>query len=324
MRNISASTQIDVTKGLLVVAMVLAHTIQRFELHSFDSVSYSINLLCFSGFMYCFGYAAWIAYLSKDATPWRKVLITSAKCYVAFIIAGSISSMMLNNNGVDVIYRIALMQTLPPYAEFFLTFSMVILISSLLKPVLTKATQSNALTILSCLLCLLTTFITPWDTNIFIGQLIGGTNYYYFPLIQYLPLFILGVYSARNDGKFNILALLMSLPAFYYLITTPNEIGRFPPSYEWIASSVVAVYMCHKISWLICGFFRDVVIHYISSVGRNTIIYLILSNAVLFALEKSGYKGADYATVIVTYAAIMAMIYFVISTSKNNIRTLQK
>ena len=63
---------IDLLKAILVLNMILAHTFQLIlgmsiePINSTNRIMIYINLTTFSGFLFCFGYSSYIAYLSKD------------------------------------------------------------------------------------------------------------------------------------------------------------------------------------------------------------------------------------------------------------------
>lgn len=192
MREVPIYEQVDVTKGLLAIAMVFAHCIQLLGMNGLGAVSSLINLTCFSGFLFCFGFASWSAYLSKEKMPWKRVISTSMKCYIAFIIAASLSLIIRNGEGLDVIYKVIKLQTLALYSEFFLTFSFSLLFSAFFKNAITKVTSNQISLLIFIMICLLVTLLPTLSPPVIIGQFIGGSNYCYFPLIQYTPLFVLG------------------------------------------------------------------------------------------------------------------------------------
>jgi hypothetical protein len=91
------SVHIDLTKGLLTVGMVFAHVIQLLattQIKALKEFSLLTNLVLFSGFLFCFGFAAWAAYLQWPKLPWAS---TSLKCYLAFIVSGVAYRILVNS-----------------------------------------------------------------------------------------------------------------------------------------------------------------------------------------------------------------------------------
>lgn len=59
---------IDFMKTLLVIGMIIGHCIQLIGKTSIKTTNISnlINLITFSGFIFCFGYSVSISYLNKN------------------------------------------------------------------------------------------------------------------------------------------------------------------------------------------------------------------------------------------------------------------
>ncbi|MFV9646290.1 MAG: heparan-alpha-glucosaminide N-acetyltransferase domain-containing protein, partial [Desulfobacterales bacterium] len=83
-------TYLDTTKGMFVLAMVMAHIIQFFGAADplMKLFSDGTNLAAFSGFMFCFGYGCYLAYFRKEKTPRSRMFKNSFKILIAFYISG--------------------------------------------------------------------------------------------------------------------------------------------------------------------------------------------------------------------------------------------
>src|SRR5437870_645721 len=94
----------DIFKGLLVFGMLYAHVVQLSGRYTdapaagalYFTVTF-IDNVTFAGFLFCFGYAAWLAYFSRGfARSWRRMLVTAVKILVAFYLSGFASRMILD------------------------------------------------------------------------------------------------------------------------------------------------------------------------------------------------------------------------------------
>jgi len=128
------SSLIDIKKGILVLGMLLAHCIQFFYSGSnllLKCISEYANLVTFSGFFFCFGYVSWLAYFKKENLPVEKMLKTAFKCYVAFVLSGVVFKLFVEREGFSyvLVESIILLQDIPGYSEFLISFSVITLLS---------------------------------------------------------------------------------------------------------------------------------------------------------------------------------------------------
>ena len=86
---------IDLLKAILTLNMILTHTFQLIlgtdirPININNRIIIYINLTTFSGFLFCFGYSSYIAYICKDKKEVRLKLIRNIiKLLFAFYISG--------------------------------------------------------------------------------------------------------------------------------------------------------------------------------------------------------------------------------------------
>ena len=314
------NTEINYTKGILVISMVYAHVFQfQFLGRSYvlKAISIFTNLVSFSGFLFCFGFAFWLAYLSKPKIPWKAIIKTSLKCYFSFFLSGVAYRLMVSGNDLSfsLLSRIAALRDIPGFSEFLISFSVVTIVSCLLAPVIEVATRNRKnLAVATALL--LTSTLLPKSTvyDPLIGLFIGGSGFKFFPLVQYMPLFLFGIYTARSQRRFNIFALaaaVIAVSAFAGLNIVRIPIHRFPPSAIWIVCSAGLVYIYYGLGKVIAKFFPFRIKIYINSVGQNVLFYLLLSNIFLFANKALGYgRNLTIKQNIASYLAIMMILFF--------------
>jgi hypothetical protein len=293
-KNVTRSSALDIFKGLLVFGMILAHIIQILGNRNdylLSAISKYINLISFSGFLFAFGYANYFAYFSKDfqVVKWR-MFKTGLKILLAFYISGIASRILFEKKAIHLldIIKIILLADIPGYSEFLASFAIITLLALVLFRLI-KTVLSNK--IYFCLLnifLLFTTFI-PYEriTINQIGLLIGTNNFACFPVIQYSPLYLIGIYFARYQVKLNRIVLLISstftLSFISYLLYTHSLPNRFPPSLFWIVGSALFLYIYFLASDLLATKLNK--IELLEKLGRNVLFYLLVSNIFIFAIH---------------------------------------
>ena len=315
-RNVS----IDVTKGLLTVGMVFAHVVQLLGTDSslLKRLVLLLNLVSFSGFFFCFGFAAWGAYLSKPKIPWANVLRTAFKCYFAFLLSGIAYAVLIGGRtfNVNEVSQITLLREIPGYSEFLLSFWLMIPLGCLAAPLIRRATDSPRSLLAVIALCLAVTLLPSRSTHDpLVGLLIGGSGTPYFPVISYLPLFLIGVFLSRSEDKFKSSWVFIGIGGtllFLILTALRVPISRFPPSPLWILGSIALVFVYYGAGRAIARFPQNPVTHYLNLVGNNVLFYLLLSNLALFVLKpRYGLTSPDLKQTLTIYGILMVSLYFI-------------
>lgn len=288
------SIHIDIMKGLLTIGMILAHVWQLLgngQQWVLNQFSLLINLVSFSGFLFCFGFAVWYAYFSKPNVPYKSMFKVIMKCYAAFVISGIGFRVLFESApfSIQILKDIVLLRDIPGYSEFLLSFSLVLSICVLLKRVILLIVSNNTLLLLIIMLCLSFAFLPPnQQYDPILGLLVGGVGFAYFPVAQYFPFFILGIVFAKRHYLFNrllfILAtvnMILSVSLFQYY----GEVRRFPPELLWILGSWSCVYVYFLLAkWLELKLPQPLII-YLTYLGRHVLFYLVFSNLVLFTVH---------------------------------------
>lgn len=85
-----------------------------------------------------------------------------------------------------------------------------------------------------------------------IGLLIGSTQFQSFPILQYMPYFLIGIYFAKFninfDNKILIGSLIGTLVFFCYYCIFKSIPERFPPSFPWTVSGMFFLYTYYLFS----------------------------------------------------------------------------
>jgi hypothetical protein len=293
-KNVTRSSALDIFKGLLVFGMILAHIIQILGNRNdylLSAISKYINLISFSGFLFAFGYANYFAYFSKDfqVVKWR-MFKTGLKILLAFYISGIASRIIFEKKAIHLldIIKIILLADIPAYSEFLASFAIITLLALVLFRLIKTVLSNKIYFWLLNIFLLFTTFI-PYEriTINQIGLLIGTNNFACFPVIQYSPLYLIGIYFARYQVKLNRIVLLISstftLSFISYLLYTHSLPNRFPPSLFWIVGSALFLYIYFLASNLLATKLNK--IELLEKLGRNVLFYLLVSNIFIFAIH---------------------------------------
>lgn len=280
---------IDLMKCILVIGMIIAHVIQFFSETSpiANGFSIYINMVTFSGFLFCFGYVCNIAYLRKDKKDVKSSLIkNSIKMLLAFYVSGICFEIFVIRSDINLIsiLKIILLYHIPGYSEFLISFALLNIFTYVFFNQIKLILKSKYI-ILVIFITLGFTFI-PYDMIKInqLGLIIGTTQFASFPIIQYFSLYLLGMHFHQNNIGFKINYLLIailssSILVIYYIIFKELP-SRFPPSVVWILSPMVYLYLyylvCKKITQ------NHDTYNWINMIGENTLIFLLSSNIIIF------------------------------------------
>jgi len=316
------SSEIDLTKGILTIGMVFAHVIQFLgdgQSRLLYSESLITVLVSFSGFLFCFGFASWIAYLQSPKLPWSNIIKTIFKCYFAFLISGVAFRILSSSEkaSLDLVVKIAAIRDIPRYSEFLLSFAMITAVGAVFQKAINLSTSRWQYLLLSVMVCLAFTLLPrEYRYDPLIGQFIGGQGFDFYPIIQYLPLYLLGIFSARYPQRFGLrLYAITSIGGallFIGLIALNIPVTRFPPSAGLIICSAGLFYIYYGFAHIVHAKFPDPIKTYINAVGQNVLTYLLLSNLVLFTCDALGLKASLNAPqILVFFISLMIFIFFV-------------
>lgn len=292
-RDLSA----DILKTLVVIPMVIGHFIQLllFQFGIINTpllvIAYYINLVSFSCFYFAFGYSVSIAYLSKpNNIIWPKLIknfirlacgfYISSICFVLFIFERPTFSSII---------KILNLRLVAGYSEFLLAFIFTIPIIFFLKKLLLKVSNWKIL-LISIIICFsFSAFPYILVKENFIGLFIGTTNYACFPIVQYLPCFLTGIYLQHHKEiihrlrfDFTIIGYLIFILFVFFCIK--DHAKRFPPSFGWIICSYIPILFYFKISTFLESKIQRSNVY--SWIGRNVFNIVIISNIALFCAYK--------------------------------------
>ncbi len=301
---------LDVFKGLLVVLMTYGHVLQFFGdkvLFPLESTfELLINLHVFPGFVFAFGAASALAYYSKPfKTALPRMTRSALKMLGAFYLSGIAFRVLRENKpfASGTIGRILLLQDIPGWSEFLVSFTAIAVLGIILYWPLRRLKSRPALLLPIgtglVLLCFL-----PYEavTQPLPALLIGTTRYASFPALQYFPYFLAGLalvwLKGRQRWALPALAIAGSLAGFARLLYLGQLPSRFPPDFGWILLSAAGVAILYLLalglnSLHLKRFPRLHLIRPLISLGSHSLYYLLAGNLVLFTLA-----GRDIAPLL--------------------------
>jgi hypothetical protein len=289
-KSVGRLVYLDVFKTLLVYGMIGAHVIQLlgFGLKPWTArYGDFINLISFSGFMLAFGIGTGLQ--RKDGRKgsfgqrlWP-ILVMLAAVYVS-----SIAFVVLVDKkplGIGLLLDLVTMRVLFGWSEFLATFLVLHIVIALTRPMLIKISEPIVLVVLLSALCLAATLVVSNADVPLLAAVIGTTRFASFPLIPYLPWFLIGLYLGRRGSVPNLwlfLPAIIATGAFvaYMWMHKGALPERFPPSAAWVAGSALPLMIYLVVSQMIGG--RVSVPPVLLLPGRKVLRFLVLSNLMIF------------------------------------------
>jgi hypothetical protein len=318
-------TGLDVFKAILVIGMIYAHVLDiwRLSFMGSDFTSAVLNVVSFSGFLFCFGYAAQIAYFSEERLNYRRIFATIYRPLLAFYLVGLYIEVFLLQQlpALSDIVSVLLLSRLPLDSEFLPAFSLTLLASVVLLKPLRWILESRRRVLIACFLLLLTTFF-PYQIIRMpqLGLLVGTTQdvSLTFPVLQYFIFFLLGLYFGRNtllDIPLVVKIMgLVGIAAFCVLVLKMQAPERFPPSLGWILGGLAFV----MIEYVVARFLDKwaLVRRWLVPIGENTLIYLVISNMMLFGIRRIVLSQVNFVVSLLCTAFVVVGIYYLLSITR--------
>jgi len=297
---------IDVGRGLLVLMMVYGHVMQFFgDSQIFPLVGdliNVINLTVFPTFVFYFGATAVLAYLKKpylQALP--GMIRTALRAYAVFCLSGVGYRVLRERKtfAVGTVRRVMQLTDIPGWSEFLIAFALyglLLIVGYAVFDWLSRKPLACLLVSAACVCCCL--FVPYGSVPTRLALLIGGRDFSYFPVVQYMPYFLAGMVYAQGDRRAKrellIVSVIASLGgvAYWHFFGFP---GRFPPTWGWILLPAAPVGAVVLLSRAVCalagngiGRIADALCGVLGHFGSASLYYLLMSNLVLFALSGQG------------------------------------
>ena len=309
---------IDVWKGMLVCSMVWAHVIQlmgdRNHYRVQREISDFVDVSTFSSFFLSFGYVTYLSYFSRRVNLWRIGISFLNILFSYFLLSFTIQFLILHEIDTrTIIIETLSFRKMTIYTEFLPAFGLILMIGAMWAKPLGRMVQSpDRLLIFSSLFLLITLipddyFKSP-QLALFLGASASGARTY--PLAEYMPLFLIGLYFARHQIKSHrawFMIGVMGVASFYIYKFLWGLPERFPPSLAWVLFSIF---------FAVCGYqliriirFPAVLAEYVSVIGANTLFFLVVSTIFIVILQKH-YDDLNTLLTLLITIGIMISTYF--------------
>lgn len=323
---------IDFMKGLLALLMLLAHVISFFvdeDILMSNFIIFSAGNLAFPGFLFCFGYAFYVAYLSKEIKcVYKNILMTTFKILVAYYISGICFELFVAERATsfNTIINVLILNSIPGWSEFLIAFSLIS-IMSLVFYIPIKIILNKKVVFFVVLFILLATTYFPYSIIKInqIGLLVGTFQFSCFPILQYAPFYLLGMYFAKYkiNWKKTILyvSAIFSSPLIVVVAMGDKLPRRFPPTLIWILSPCLFLYLLYILSDYITTKMSGLIIDEILLIGKNTLLYILLSNIFIFSLSTLDIANISLLFgIILTSIIISAIRYILFIIRKDSVK----
>jgi hypothetical protein len=321
---------LDVFKTLLVYGMVGAHVILLLGsgLKPWAS-SYLdfINLISFSGFMLAFGIGTGLQ--RKDG---RKNLF-SARVLPALLMLGafyvsSLGYLVLVQERTltqKLLLEVASMRVLFSFSQFLASFFVLYVAVALARPLLLRLGESAVLVALVGALCLAATlFVSNADYPLW-AAIVSTRRFPNYPLIPYLPWFLIGIYLGRRGSVPNLWLFgpaIVATGAFVAFVMMQGGLPpRFPPSALWIAGAALPLMVYLFGAQLVSG--RAAIPEALLLPGRHVLRFVVVSNLAIFGAQHFfGRPLHDWPAIAAAVLGIVLAITLV-SFAANNVMAQQ-
>ena len=286
---------LDVFKGILVLFMIGTHIIKFFSvkgsphilLTEFGKIG---DLICFSGFIFAYGYSNSIAYFKKEKKDVAKSYFKNfLRLTCVFYVSGIAYRIICSCWPLSCIPKILLFCDFPAYSEYIASYALLtLLVYFFFNPI--KRILDKPLAVLITVLISLSFCAFPYQLVNFapLSLLVGSSQFGAFPVIQYFCLFILGAYAqkVRLDWNFKVFLACLGASAPFYIktIILKQEQAnlRFPvPTAVWITGSFALLYILFLASRHLLSN-KGILTTVLSRFGSDIPAALLTSNLALF------------------------------------------
>lgn len=285
---------LDYMKAILVAGMIFAHTFQLwfagrenlpgFVLETIDSLKIFFRATTFPSFLFCFGYVFYVAYLEKFTSSRMKLFKNGLNTLIAYYISAcGVFAILHHDLCRENIQSIVLLNPVIIYSEFLLAFAIIPFLCILFGNVILKIISSSTALCVVSLGLLSAALVMPYDhIGVHLGLLIGTSKMRVFPVLLYMPYFLLGAYVSKNKIIFSkrvlFITLALSVAGITFSIVNQSMPSRFPPSFFWLILPAGYTYLLYLFCCMLGKYNLG---SYVKRLGANTLFYLISSNLIL-------------------------------------------
>lgn len=257
----------DLTRGILILLMLVGHSV--YFIHTgFNPLLTGLNgfadIVCFSGLLFVSGqvsYAAYVHLTHPTRVRIRKIVRRLAVYALSYFFLVYVLNLITSGNPNPL--PVLTLSVLFPFTEFILPLIFLGLLQIPLAPLYKRIGASLPATLVVGIIVYL---IGTWASHLSAPEplmglkaaLVGHEGFFSFPLFQYFPIYLLGMYVSRylihhrNLGVIvgifryfaaGSLVILAGIASAYLLFggNISQIIGRWPPTIGFLLSGVAFV-----------------------------------------------------------------------------------
>lgn len=282
---------LDLLKTLLVAGMISAHVIQlvteeppRWALIWSDVV----NLLTFSGFMLAFGLGVGLSAGRERRRSLGERALPVVKMLVAVWISSFGFLLLVERTPIDgwLLREVMTTEVLFGWSEFLTSFLVLYILLAVARPAFVRVATQPTWLIAACIGALAMTMVTTGAYWPLIGGLVGHGGYPNFPVLSYLPWFLIGIHLGARGHRISAGDIAVGAAvtgAFLLFLWQEHLPERFPPSLLWIIGPGLPLMLY---LWVAERVARHVPRPGITlAAGRHVLASLVLSNLLIFAVR---------------------------------------
>ncbi|MEX0627864.1 MAG: hypothetical protein WD230_04435, partial [Cucumibacter sp.] len=304
---------LDLLKSVLVLAMVAAHAIQIVvRAPGVGALVFSdfVDFIAFSGFMLAFGIGVGLSKPAARQRPLPLRLRPALRLLAAYWICAIAFTVLLLRQPVppEVLFDLLTFARLAGWSEFLATFLLLYLLIAAARPALLWIGGRSWALAVATAAGLSSTLVVLESRIPFAATLFGSRLEVTYPLLAYLPWFLLGIWYGRHTIKvWHFIPALAATLLFHALLQATAEAARFPPSAIWFAGS--AAYLLLLLA-LARGAARLTPLpRFLLTPGRHLLSILVCSNVALFAIRYwLGRPLGSFAEALALSLAIVAAV----------------
>lgn len=329
---------LDLVRGVFMVTMIVSHSIFFFHANTnsfLQIVAGFGDIVSFTGLLVISGATAYASYIHFEHS-YSSVIVRLLKrlpiYLVGYYLLALWASGVWQHWDAGEVVNILTFQRLVPFTEFIVPFIFLGLLKIPLRPLFQLLSKSlNGTIIVSTLLYFLSTFLAYQDTA-FWGKmlLVGISGVYSFPLLGYLPLYLVGLYlgrrfyvhSAQKElKKFMSIASVLLACGVILVVASPlilhvsptDVFNRFPPSPAFLLAGLAFSFFA-----MACVLEFEELKNFPLSrtilllLGQNTFSILITYTALLYAYHWSDLPKvhSPILTILLGFFSTLLAIYF--------------
>lgn len=273
LKNKKRNATFDITRGVAVFLMVLAHAIAFFHTGGNPFIKFFQNFgdtVCFTTFLLISGATSYLAYLDISSNKWISKRINLIKrifgLLIGYYLVAFISSLHefdlpINKEWIKKVFEILLFIKIPGYTEFLLPFIIFSILIILFRKLFIDLSKNSRLTILIglaiyCFSYILYLINSPAPFIYYKSIFVSESDWFRFPILQYLIVFLTGIligkfFKTQTNQNLRLVDLVkisisLTLILLLTIIRTPlaqfpyyDEFQRWPPALSFLLIGII-------------------------------------------------------------------------------------